>query len=197
MMEICLKAENPMPAFFPVLRQGVDVEVPGSQSLESIITNVWGFDKDFAATKIGTVFLNGTPVDDMESTRVGDGDVVALSGPMPGLAGAILRKGSPFAGLRRGGRPETRSGDSGNRKDHIRIHVKLFNSLIGDMGPRLLQTGVILDRKTALSVLDSVAREPGLSVEKALVDGAELSAEEARRRLLEEGSRQVRFVCSV
>ncbi|SHF99132.1 hypothetical protein SAMN02745206_03057 [Desulfacinum infernum DSM 9756] len=193
MMEICLKAENPMPAFFPVLQQGVDVEVPGSQSLESIITNVWGFDKNFAATKIGTVFLNGTPVDDMESTRVGDGDVVALSGPMPGLAGAILRKGSPFAGLRRGGRPETRSGDSGNRKDQIRIHVKLFNSLIGDMGPRLLQTGVILDSERARGVVASLSQQGGRGFGRMVVDGKTMSVDEVQRILREKPQEPTRF----
>ncbi|SMC20251.1 hypothetical protein SAMN02746041_00851 [Desulfacinum hydrothermale DSM 13146] len=195
-MEIQLKEGNPLPAFFPALQQGVEVPVPGPRSLESLLTKEWGLDREFAATKIGTVFLNGTPVDDLASVWVGEGDVVALSGPMPGLAGAILRRGSPLAGLRRGGRPESRGMPSGEPNGPIHIHVKLFNSLIGDMGPRLIQKGVILDGQAALSVVSALGQAKPWSSHGVLVNGQAMDLDRLLRALREGAPRRVRFVWS-
>ena len=71
---------------------------------------------------------------------VKDGATLALSGAMPGLIGATMRRGGVLASFRSGisydPRGNTRSGGNG------RITLKLFNLLIDELGPRFLSRGI-------------------------------------------------------
>ncbi|MBW1993653.1 MAG: hypothetical protein JRI77_04295 [Deltaproteobacteria bacterium] len=69
-----------------------------------------------------------------------EGAVLALSGAMPGLAGATLR---------RGGRLRQMRGEISYANDHVicsgkqgQLTLKLFNLTLKDLGPRFLQRGI-------------------------------------------------------
>ncbi len=86
------------------------------------------------------MFLDGRPVDDVDSAIIRSGSRLALSAAMPGLAGATLRKGGFYAGLRSGisFRGETKPPSKGQGK----MVLKLFNRVAEELGPNLLEKGV-------------------------------------------------------
>ncbi|MFZ1984323.1 MAG: hypothetical protein WAU91_07900 [Desulfatitalea sp.] len=121
---------NPIAAFFPLLQQGFYVEItPGN--LQDMLCQMCGIDPGSVRDRIQTLFLNGKPVDDLETVFVQDGDCLALSAAMPGLVGATMRSGGVLAGFRSSisYRPaETRSNPYGGV-----LSIKLFNLLIKEI----------------------------------------------------------------
>lgn len=78
--------------------------------------------------EVQTILLNNRVVDDPDTCRIVDGDVLVLSGAMPGLVGAMLRSDSPIKALRQtisdhGTRQNTGDG-SGT------VTVKFFNTIL-------------------------------------------------------------------
>ncbi len=86
--------------FFPLLQQGVEVEVETGCSLKQLLIEQFGISADYIASRITTLFLNSRAVDDAATALVHDGAVLALSGAMPGLVGATMRSGGFYAAMR-------------------------------------------------------------------------------------------------
>lgn len=151
--ELVLEGGDALGAFFPWFQGGVWITVPPRTTVAELLIHHWGLDRETVEKHVGTLLLNGTPLDDMALAFLGDGDVLALSGPMPGLAGAVLRKKSPLAGLRHGPRPRMIEAMSTETTASVRVRVKLFNRLIAKLGPMLLKKGIVLERKEAVQCL--------------------------------------------
>ena len=151
--------KNPIAAFFPLLQSGFCVEV-GTGNLQKILCRICDIKNEEVRDRIQTVFLNGKPVDDMETVFVEDGDCLALSAAMPGLVGATMRSGGVLAGFRQSishRPPQTRSSPRGGM-----LSIKLFNLLIKEIGPRLLQQGILVgvdDLPNLLATILVVDRE--------------------------------------
>lgn len=131
-----------LPAFYPLFQEGVPVRVLTGCSVATLLVQQFGIAPDYLRTRISTLFLNGRAVDDAEKAIVGDGAVLALSGAMPGLVGATLRSGGYYAAMR-----SSISYHSPVERDPLRegtIRIKLFNLLLGELGPVLLHQGVLL-----------------------------------------------------
>ncbi|MEW5775150.1 MAG: hypothetical protein AB1916_16655 [Thermodesulfobacteriota bacterium] len=126
----------------PLLRAGVGIPVPGPLPVRGLLCDVLGLDPEFVESRVATLFLNGSPVDDLDETQVRPGDTLALAAAMPGIAGITMRRNSPVKALRAdisctqtaaGSRP----GSAGT------VTVKLFNFIALEAGPALLAQGVI------------------------------------------------------
>jgi hypothetical protein len=102
-----------------------------------------GLEPDYVRERILSIVLDGRPVDDTEKALLRDGSQLALSSGMPGLAGAALRRGSPLASFR-GSITHRESAASGTQQEGI-ICVKLFNLMMGDLGPRFLARGILIE----------------------------------------------------
>ncbi len=76
-------------------------------------------------------------MDNLTTAIIRNGSVLALSSAMPGLAGATLRRGSIYASLRNSINYEEKN-ELTQKMDGV-ITVKLFNVLINELGPVLLQ----------------------------------------------------------
>jgi hypothetical protein len=129
-----------IPVFFRLLQQGVQVRGTVGESIGSFLREDLCVEKGFVDKMIQTVFLNGMPVDDIEGVKVKEGATIALSGPMPGVAGATLRRGGYYGSMRKeiSCRPEAQGSDL--KESHVII--KLFNVLTEILGPGLLEKGV-------------------------------------------------------
>ena len=128
--------------FFPLFEEGVEVEVVAGCSIRELLIEQFGIAAEYIASRITTVFVNHRAVDNMDSARIYDGAVLALSGAMPGLVGATMRSSGYYAAMRgnmtyrnEAAAPEVKSGA---------IKLKLFNLLLPELGPRLLQRGILL-----------------------------------------------------
>jgi len=123
----------------PALQQGLQWSVPAGISLQQLFVDHWRLDPDFVARRISTIFLDGHPVDDLAAARIRPGAHLALSGAMPGLVGAVMRRGGLLGSLRSGITHRETAADVGGGE--TRITVRLFNLLIPELGPQLLALG--------------------------------------------------------
>jgi hypothetical protein len=132
--------DNALPAFRALFQQGVGVTIQTGSSLEDLLCCQWQISRDYVMSRISTLFLDSKPVDDLPSAVVQDGATLALSGAMPGLIGATMRRGGILAAFRNGiTYCETSEGDAGGSG---RITLKLFNLLIDELGPQFLARGI-------------------------------------------------------
>lgn len=139
-MDIAWAACRPS-LFFPLLGEGIRVEGPKGSSVSEFLAQAAGIDPAYLARRVQTVFLNGHPVDDLTRTAVRSGDGIALSAALPGLAGAVLRRGSAYAAMRRSitwEEPPEENGGAGTAA----ATLKLFNLVARELGPGLLAAGV-------------------------------------------------------
>ena len=132
-----------MSVFNPLLGGGFTVCVPSGISIKAYMCSYLGIDSDYFENRIQTLFLDGSPVDDPESAFLKAGSVLALSGAMPGLAGATLRRGG-FYGRLRGEISYDQQGACETTGECL-IRVKLFNLLVKELGPLFLEKGIHLD----------------------------------------------------
>ena len=121
-----------------LLQRGFLVPCSAPVSLADLLLSLPGFDREYITTHIETIFINGTAGDSLEQL-IAPGNTVALSAAMPGLAGAIFRKGGIHAGLR-----STPVSPPAVHTNGAFITVKLFNSIGADKGGHLLMSGVLV-----------------------------------------------------
>ncbi len=127
--------------FFLLLQQGVTVRSRTGISVASLLREEIGADP-MMIEKIQSIILEGKPVDDLESAVIKDGSVLALSAAMPGLVGATLRRGGMYSSFRCAITYHETGGE--HVQGEGRVQIKLFNLLMAELGPGLLQKGVIL-----------------------------------------------------
>jgi hypothetical protein len=151
------------------------VQVSGTVggSIGSFLREDLCLEKGFVDKMVQTVFLDGMPVDDIEAVHIKQGATVALSGPMPGVAGATLRRGGYYGSMRKdiSCRPEAPGGDLKKGP----VIIKLFNVLTESLGPGLLEKGVgvkgrdlgalLRDHETMITRSLKSAELDGLSVD--------------------------------
>ncbi len=139
----------PIQRLVTVLQSGIFRSAIQGQTLLSFLSSLPGFTEDYIANRLQTIFLNGDSVDDT-SLVFSEGSVtLALSAAMPGLAGALLRKGSPLTSLRKTAVQKQPSQSS----SPVVVKVKLFNVIAVEKGRELLAEGVLLKSEDLVSFL--------------------------------------------
>ncbi|MGA3083516.1 MAG: hypothetical protein ABSE95_01830 [Thermodesulfobacteriota bacterium] len=137
-----------------------------------------GITSEYVADRIQTVFLDGKAVDDIEATVIRDGSNLSLSGALPGLVGATLRRGGFFASLRSS---ITHSVDDEMplQKDGW-VTVKLFNLLIPELGPLFLAKGFLIKGEALEKFLKSQAEDFWSGCLSAHLDSREIDLKTLR-----------------
>ena len=79
--------------FHFLLQQGLRIETPVGGSVQDFLIRQLGLNPEVIDEKIQTIFLNGKAVDDPGQAFLTDGASLALSGALPGLVGATMRRG--------------------------------------------------------------------------------------------------------
>ncbi len=132
-----------IPLFHPLLSKGFEVSIEEGIGIQAFLCGQIGLDPDYLEKRIQTVFLNGKAVDDFDSAILRPGSVLALSGALPGLAGATLRRGGIY-GKMRGEISQSEKIEPAPRGEG-RVTVKLFNLIVREVGPLFLEHGVLVD----------------------------------------------------
>ncbi|MBA3003709.1 MAG: hypothetical protein FP813_07665 [Desulfurivibrio sp.] len=131
-----------------LLQSGIWEEISASTSVGEVLACLPGFTQQYIREHIETIFLNGLPVDDLETTINGPSPVLAISAAMPGLAGAIFRKNSFHAALRTApSHPSPAKVQSGEK---IIIRLKFFNTIASEKGTAILNNGCLLSSDSVL-----------------------------------------------
>jgi hypothetical protein len=129
--------------FFPLLQKGFVIGVLAGRPIRAFLRDELGLPEEYIETRIQTVFLDGKPVDDIDAALVRDGATLALAPAMPGLMGAMLRRGGHLAVMRSGITHRDETGARGTGQG--RIVVKLFGMALQELGPQLLARGIGVD----------------------------------------------------
>jgi len=140
--------------FLPLLGEGILIKGPGGESVEDFLLKAAAVSPAYLKERVQTVFLNGKALDDFSTARVADGDSLALSAAMPGLAGAVLRRGGFYAAMRRqiSHEAQFQPAAAGN----ISVVLKLFNMVARELGPEFLKQGVLV---SGVQLRDFVERQ--------------------------------------
>jgi hypothetical protein len=128
--------------FLPLLGQGFTVKRPAGASVEEFLCRGCGIAEDYLRERVQTVFLNGKAIDNLSAAVVIDGSTIALSAAMPGLAGAVLRKGGAYAAMRR--QISHASPGGPHASGPVSVRIKLFNLVARELGPGFLEQGVLI-----------------------------------------------------
>lgn len=152
---------------------GCFVRVETGCTYRELLTQQFQIDPAYVEKDIKVLFLDSSPVDDVDAAIIKNGSTIALSGAMPGVVGAAMRKD---------GLGMMRSGITYREKavERVRgpgaVFLKLFNVVMADLGPAFLRRGVYaepsqlarlferLDLHGPLDALPSAARWVRLSI---------------------------------
>jgi hypothetical protein len=144
-------APSKLKTFHFLLQQGLRMETQGGDSVEDFLVRQLGLNPEVIDEKIQTIFLNGKAVDDLSQAILTDGASLALSGALPGLVGATMRRGGFYSSLRDPITYQGGPGFQGSQKG--KIVLKLFNILLQDLGPRILENGFMIEESKLLDFL--------------------------------------------
>ena len=148
------KIYAPIPEFqeilFYELQSGFYVISVDAVNIRSFLKDFCRIDEQYIKNKIKTIFHNGNPVDNIDSVKVRDGSVLALSGAMPGLVGAMMRIQSPYAVMR--DTITDKGGEIISSGKDICVRVKLFNVVLHDWAMDFISRGVILDKSDLIRI---------------------------------------------
>ena len=148
---LLLKCGEPVISLFKTeLQKGIYIPSREGESIYSFLTDFCGISGDYISRKIKTVMIDAGPVDDIFKTCISEGGVCALSGAMPGIVGAMMRIGSPYAAMRES--ITVKPGRSLITGKEILISLKLFNIVLLDLGPYFLKRGILLEKGRVLDI---------------------------------------------
>jgi len=132
-----------IPVFSQLLQNGFWIKGNVGCSVKAFLCGQFGLSPEYLEKRIQTIFLNGDAVDDVEKALVEDGATLSLSAAMPGLAGAVLRKGGYYAAMRE--QISCREEQSSVSGQPGKILVKLFNMPLQELGPIFLEHGIWIE----------------------------------------------------
>lgn len=161
------------------LQLGVGVKTRIGKSVNEFFSEDLGLTPQYVETRIQTVFLDGKAVDDLDSAVLEDGSTLALSAAMPGLLGATLRRGSYYAPMRgeisyRPAQKQAAQAEPGT------VLVKLFNQLLGELGPVFLRRGVLIRNEDFRIFLQRQGNAFSAACLKAVLNGRQIEPKDLR-----------------
>jgi hypothetical protein len=174
---ICITVEDSLiPIFFNLLQSGFQIEGNVGCSVKSFLCEQLGVAQEYLEKRIQTIFFDGKPVDDVDTAIVNDGTTLSLSAALPGLVGAVMRKGGYYAPMRDEisykGNPSSEKIKSG------KVFMKLFNLPLRELGPMFLEHGILVSGSSLKDILAIHADDFRKSCRSIFVDGQKFDLEQ-------------------
>lgn len=146
--------ETMVSKFFDLLQAGFAVKAETGVTIKAFLRDQIGLSETYVDERIQTLFLDFKPVDDADQATIQDGSRLALSAAMPGVAGALFRKGGRYRAMRKGISHQTKEDSPGRKKSWVTI--KLFNLVLRELGSFFLSKGVRLDGRQVQDFINSL-----------------------------------------
>ena len=154
---LCMKpSEEIIPRLCTLMQKGCFVKVQTGCSLRELLNEQFNISPEYVKHDIKVLFLDYSPVDDLDAAIIKDGAILALSAAMPGLVGAAMRKdGLSWM------RTSITYHEQGGGDDHREgvLHVKLFNQVMADLGESFLRRGVYMKSRFLADYLERFDEE--------------------------------------
>ena len=177
-LDLVLEAER-VKDFFPLLQRGFMFKARVDHSIKTLLCEQVGLKPEYVEDRIKIIFLDGKAVDDIDSAIIKDGSTLALSAAMPGLVGAILRRGGHLALLR--SQATYREGNKPSSPREGLVVLKLFNLLVDELGPLFLRTGIYVGGGDLKDLIQCLTEEFWAGCKTAHLDGQEVGCNRLRR----------------
>ncbi|WP_027723251.1 hypothetical protein [Maridesulfovibrio zosterae] len=139
-----------IPGTITLLQKGVRIHAIEGMSIREFMTEAIGLSADYAEKRVRAIFVNSSPVDDIDGVKIKDQDIISLSGALPGICGIAMSRDTVISGFRSD--ISARTSDAVRQGNAI-ITVKLFNLVASESGALLLEKGVIVDSVDVLEAL--------------------------------------------
>ena len=126
-----------------LLQKGFSMSGRSGMSVRAFLQGSLGYENCLIDESVRTIFLNSSPVDDIDGVHLKEGDRLALGSAMPGLVGICMGRDNPYK--------EFRSGISANEENidesavPIFVSVKIFSTLAVDTGVDVLKKGILIN----------------------------------------------------
>jgi hypothetical protein len=159
-----------------LLGQGVRLTITTGRNLRQVLVDQIGFEPDYLQNRLQTIFVNARPIDDVEHVIIEPDAVIALSAAMPGLVGAVLRRGGYLSAMRRGISQDAQASNAPNEMQGF-VTLKLFNTVAREKGAAVLQKGIWLTREEAGDLLSQLISGHGERITQIRLDDAPISAD--------------------
>ncbi|WP_320007523.1 hypothetical protein [Maridesulfovibrio sp.] len=130
-----------IPGTITLLQKGVVIHSTSGMSIREFMIKTIGLEPDYAEKRVRAIFVNGSPVDDIDGVKINDGDEISLSGALPGISGIAMCRDTPIGAFRSD--ISAKASDATSSGGDARIYLKLFNLIAQEAGKTLLQKGVI------------------------------------------------------
>ena len=175
--QLCMAVRDDLvPLFHRLLSRGVITFIQAGSSIKELLCGQFSINEEYLDKRIKTIFLNSKAVDDVNSTIVESESTLALSGPMPGLAGATFQRGGFFSGMRSQISYDKALSNAPKRSGKIRL--KLFNLVVKELGPTFLKRGVWLERKQLQDFISENSDQLTKGCISAKIDGQDIESTE-------------------
>ena len=178
-LSLTLKPEL-IPSFFPFLQKGVPMKAQVGSSVKTFLADQLGLNDSYIEERVQTLFLDGKPVDALDSAVIREGSTLALSAALPGLLGAMLRKGSYYKEMRSQISYKQHAENIPRREGMVVL--KLFNLLTRELGPSLLKQGVWIQGKDLQLFFKRQPDRFWAGCRKAMLDGEAIDLKELAGR---------------
>lgn len=149
-------SQRQIPRFCTLMQKGCFVRVQTGCSLSDLLCDQFQISPEYIRNEIKVIFLDNSPVDDLDSAIIKEGGVLALSAAMPGLVGAAMRRDG-LSWMRAS--ISYRENESEQGKQDGIVNIKLFNQVMADLGESFLKRGVYVDSRFLSGFLDRFAKE--------------------------------------
>jgi hypothetical protein len=167
--------------FYVLLQAGFTIKCLAGTSIENLFYDQLKLNHQLVEEKISTIFLSGKPVDDIATATAQEGSILALSGAMPGLVGATLRRKSPLASFRQSISAQKASNNFKTTEGYIQ--VKLFNILLKELGPFFLERGIYVPRAMFTSLVAQFTGDFYNRCRQILIDGKSIQLQSSEEWL--------------
>lgn len=173
---VCLTWDGDhLQSFQELVQQGLGIRIQVGATVREVLCGQIGIDPEYVDQRIQTIFMDGKAVDDVDTAIVRDGSTLALSAAMPGLVGAVMRKGGYYASLRHAITYE--EGGEATRVQDGLITLKLYNMIARELGPVLLESGVLVCGASLCSFLEGQNEGFWEHCRTARIDGRQVEPE--------------------
>ncbi|GFM35805.1 hypothetical protein [Desulfovibrio psychrotolerans] len=159
-----------------IMQHGVVVESPVGGTVRYVLETGFDFAHGYVEDRIKTVFIDGMPVDNIDTAVVHDGARMGLAAALPGAAGIAMRRNSPYAALRG---DITRGAEAEEEIVPGHITLLLFNLIMVEKGAQFLSQGV---QTTGYRFGRMLAEHPATAA--LLADAPSVAAENCKRQEL-------------
>ncbi len=132
--------------FLQLAERGFKLQIKTRITIRELLCQHLGISGDYVDNRIQTIFLDGKPVDDVDTASIENGSRLALSAAMPGLVGVTFRKGGFYASLR--DNISYTKAEASIAKGDGEIILKFFNMVAKELGPAFLKNGIMIDGNT-------------------------------------------------